>query len=406
MKVLKGKPEILILLKKVLEKFENEKEIVISKNSNRKNYEPIARLLSEISNQLPYTSEELKHEKYPIDYNPRKQEYPFRKYDITGNQIKDAYFNQIISNPRSFLVDACYIYLYGMGRLGFSEAPVDDDLLDTGETNSMVESRVFIENEYKEKYLSSQKAQKKWLAFSVFLILILLFTCIGWKNQSKNWEILKNDLKIMPYVPSQEEIDSLEGVWICYIGSPQARISESNRYHLVVSNIVDIKFKNGYFTLSRFGASFNHDGFAQFESPWLISIYTYVKNKLNQIESPRHSLLPLNKDEKFKSAISASWNFDSGNNNDIIGIREVYIKLGKGGYLEEIINTVENASCKCKIIKWHKENGAFETFELKNQLLDNLSEKELAKLIDENSILLRVPSDGLILKSPPLSKAN
>ncbi len=406
MKVLKGKSEILILLKKVLEKFETEKEIVISKNSNRKNYEPIARLLSEISNQLPYTSEELKHEKYPIDYNPRKQEYPFRKYDITGNQIKDAYFNQIISNPRSFLVDACYIYLYGMGRLGFSEAPVDDDLLDSGETNSMVESRVSIENEYKEKYLSSQKAQKKWLAFSVFLILILLFTCIGWKNQSKNWEILKNDLKIMPYVPSQEEIDSLEGVWICYIGSPQARISESNRYHLVVSNIVDIKFKNGYFTLSRFGASFNHDGFAQFESPWLISIYTYVKNKLNQIESPRHSLLPLNKDEKFKSAISASWNFDSGNNNDIIGIREVYIKLGKGGYLEEIINTVENASCKCKIIKWHKENGSFETFELKNQLLDNLSEKELAKLIDENSILLRVPSDGLILKSPPLSKAN
>ena len=406
MKVLKGKSEILILLKKVLEKFEKEKEIIISKNSNRKNYEPIARLLSEISNQLPYTSEELKHEKYPIDYNPRKQEYPFRKYDITGNQIKDAYFNQIISNPRSFLVDACYIYLYGMGRLGFSETPVDDDLLDTGETNSMVESRVFIENEYKEKYLSSQKAQKKWLVFSVFLMLIVLFTCIGWKNQSKNWEILKNDLKIMPYAPSQEEIDSLEGVWICYIGSPQARISESNRYHLVVSNIVDIKFKNGYFTLSRFGASFNHDGFAQFESPWLISIYTYVKNKLNQIESPRHSLLPLNKDEKFKSAISASWNFDSGNNNDIIGIREVYIKLGKGGYLEEIINTVENASCKCKIIKWHKENGAFETFELKNQLLDNLSEEELAKLIDENSILLRVPSDGLILKSPPLSKAN
>jgi hypothetical protein len=189
---------------------------------------------------------------------------------------------------------------------------------------------------------------------------------------------------------SQEEIDSLEGVWICYIGSPQARISESNRYHLVVSNIVDIKFKNGYFTLSRFGASFNHDGFAQFESPWLISIYTYVKNKLNQIESPRHSLLPLNKDEKFKSAISASWNFDSGNNNDIIGIREVYIKLGKGGYLEEIINTVENASCKCKIIKWHKENGVFQKFQLKNQLLDNLSEKELAKLRAEQKIEVHV----------------
>jgi hypothetical protein len=65
-----------------------------------------------------------------------------------------------------------------------------------------------------------------------------------------------------------------------------------------------------------------------------------VKNKMNQIESPRHSLLPLNKDKKYKSAISASWNFDSGSNNDIIGIREVYIKLGYGGYIEEIINTV------------------------------------------------------------------
>jgi hypothetical protein len=129
MKVLKGKSEILILLKKVLEKFEKENEIVISKNSNRKNYEPIARLLSEISNQLPYTSEALKHEKYPIDYNPRKQEYPFRKYDITGNQIKDAYFNQIISNPRSFLVDAFYIYIFVWGLIVFSESPFDEYLL-------------------------------------------------------------------------------------------------------------------------------------------------------------------------------------------------------------------------------------------------------------------------------------
>jgi len=63
MKVLKGKSEILILLKKVLGKYENETGLVISKNSNRKNYEPIARLLSDISNQLPYTYETLKHEK-------------------------------------------------------------------------------------------------------------------------------------------------------------------------------------------------------------------------------------------------------------------------------------------------------------------------------------------------------
>jgi hypothetical protein len=41
-----------------------------------------------------------------------------------------------------------------------------------------------------------------------------------------------------------------------------------------------------------------------------------------------------------------------------------------------------------------------------NWIYNDMSEKELGKLIDENSILLRVPSDGLILKSPPLSKAN
>lgn len=405
MKMLKGKSEILVLLKKVIEKFENEKEMVISKNSNRKNYEPIARLLSEISNQLPYTSEELKHEKYPIDYNPRKQEYPFRKYDITGNQIKDAFFNQIISNPRSFLVDACYIYLYGIGRLGFSESPYDDDLLENTPSFPTTGTKEQ-ENEYKQKYVSTRKKNSYLAIISASLFLALAATCTLWFNQTKNWQILKNDLKILPYAPTKTEIDSFEGVWICYIGSPQARVSEANRYHLVVSNIVDVTFKNGYFKLSRYGASFNHDGFAQFESPGLISIFTYVRNKLNQIESPRHSLLPLNKDQKYKSAISASWNFDSGNNNDIIGIREVYIKLGKGGYLEEVINTVENASCKCKIIEWHKEDGVIDTFELKNILLDDLPEKALGELINENSILLRTPSDGLILKSPPLPKAN
>jgi hypothetical protein len=362
--------------------------------------------LSEISNQLPFTSEVLKHEPYPIDYNPRKQEYPFRKYDITGNQIKDAYFNQIISNPRPFLVDACYIYLYGIGRLGFVASPIDDDLIVTEESNAAANTMVSMEMEYNEKLRNAKKYQNKLQLISLLLLLSLLFTVIGWINRSIHWATLKNDLKILPYAPTKEEIDSLEGVWLCYIGSPQARISDANRYHLVVSNIVDIKYKKGYFSLSRFGASFNHEGFAQYESPWLVSIYTYVKNKLNQIESPRHSLLPLNKEKKYKSAISASWNFDTGSNNDIIGIREVYIKLGKGGYLEEVINTVENASCKCKIIKWHKDSGAFQIFRLKNQLLDSLSEKELAKLIDENSILLRMPSDELILKSPPTLNAN
>src|SRR5688572_23371942 len=105
-----GKEEIVCLLTKVLEKFEAETQQSITRNSNRKNYEEVAKALSQISNELPHTAGTLHHDNYSPDYNPKDLEYPFRKYDITGNQIKDAYFNKIVANPRPFLVDACYIY--------------------------------------------------------------------------------------------------------------------------------------------------------------------------------------------------------------------------------------------------------------------------------------------------------
>ncbi len=119
MKLKTGKEEIVCLLTKVLEKYESQTGQSISRNSNRKNYEEVAKTLSHISNELPHTATTLQHEPYSPDYNPRNLEYPFRKYDITGNQIKDAYFNRIVANPRSFLVDACYIYLYGVGKKRF-----------------------------------------------------------------------------------------------------------------------------------------------------------------------------------------------------------------------------------------------------------------------------------------------
>ena len=55
-------------------------------------------------------------------------------------------------------------------------------------------------------------------------------------------------MNLLPYQPTQAEIDSLQGLWLCYTGSPQARISDANRYHKVVSNLVNISYKNGYFT--------------------------------------------------------------------------------------------------------------------------------------------------------------
>ena len=92
-----------------------------------------------------------------------------------------------------------------------------------------------------------------------------------------------------------------------------------------------------------------------------------------------------------------SFDFDMGEKNKIIGIREVYIKLGKGGVLEEVINEIENASCKCKVIRWRQEGAKTKSFYLKNELLDSLDLNEIKPLINEKSILLNIPEDGLVL---------
>jgi hypothetical protein len=137
----------------------------------------------------------------------------------------------------------------------------------------------------------------------------------------------------------------------------------------------------------------------QFESPGLVSIYSRVKKTSGIVESPRHSLLNLNADKNYSSAISASWNFDIGDKNKIIGIREVFVKVGSGGTIEEVMNDLENASCQCKIIRWHNEKGEVKTFYLKNQLLDSTSFSlpAIKPLIDERSILPLEPGSQLVI---------
>ena len=421
MKIKTGKDEIVYLLKKVIEKYEAQSGQPVTRNSNRKNYEEVAKALSTISNELPNTAETLQHENYPPDHNPKNLDYPFRKYDITGNQIKDAYFNQIVSNPRSFLVDACYIYLYGIGRKGFEKNPVDDDLLETEAKPQEENTNAFekeketlqqriqqVEQEKNDAIAAAGKQSRKQkrvfnagLAIAVGLLLLALS---GWYFSRRQWQGIKKDMNLISYQPTQSEIDSLEGVWLCYTGSPQARSSDPNRYHLVVSNVVDVKYKNGYFTFLRYGASFDHTGYMQFEAPWLVSIHSYVKNG-DSIESPRHSLMRLNEQAPFISVISASWNFDVGSRNSIIGIREVYIKQGKGGKLEEVMNTIENAGCHCKILRWNRGTSNTKNFYLKNELLDAFPDAKLKSLIDEKSILLRVPQEQLLSVPDTAGKA-
>jgi hypothetical protein len=135
----------------------------------------------------------------------------------------------------------------------------------------------------------------------------------------------------------------------------------------------------------------------QFESPGIVSVYSRIKNSTNKTESPRHSLLSLYTSNKYLAAISSSWNFDIGDKNKIIGIREIFIKLGKGGNIVEVMNEIENASCNCKVIRWQQNDNKVKTFYLKNELLDSLRLTELKPLIDENSILSNIPQDSLII---------
>ena len=400
-----GKEEIIYLLTKAIEKYKSETGQQIVQNTNRKNYESLAILLSEISNQLPSKFKDLGTESYSPDINPKGQEYPHRKYDITGGQIKDALIG-IVSNPRPFLVDACYIYLYGTGRKAFKQNPVDENLLEIPAQDKKDETIVAGKesSDLKKQIISLQNQNKlKGKVIKIISVIIAAISVgmvalfLSHKNSKDDWETLKKNMNILPYQPTQLEIDSLEGVWLCYTGSPQARISDPSRYHKVVSNLVDVKYKDGYFTFNRFGASFNHIGYMQFESPGIVSIYSRIKSNSNNTESPRHSLLNLNTGRKYLAAISASWNFDIGDKNKIIGIREIYIKLGKGGTIEEVINEIENASCQCKVIHWHQANSQVKTFYLKNQLLDSLLLNDIKPLINENSILLSIPQDGLVI---------
>jgi len=404
MNIINTKNELIYLFSKVFDFYEQESGRSIIRNTNRKNYEDVARRLSEISNQLPFTAEQFGQERYFAEDGDRDLQYPHRKYDITASQVKDAY-QGIVSNPRPFLVDAAYIYLYGKGRKAFEKEPTDHDLLE------LMRSALPLEHPApKEEVPAIQPGNGKRSAWPVKVIgLVALaagmcFFLYKWLTLKMEWESIKSDLVLLPYKPTPAEIDSLTGVWLCYTASPQARVSNPNRYHLVVSNVVDVKYKNGYFIFKRFGASFNHRGYMQFEAPWLVAVYSNVSNQKDSIESPRFSLMRLDVDKKYIAVISASWNFDVGSLNNIIGIREVYIKQGKGGATEEILNTLENASCKCKIVAWGQGNGETKKFYVRNELLDSLPNEELKKLIDEKSILLREPQQALLLTRPDSNK--
>jgi hypothetical protein len=407
----KGKEEIIYLLNKCIEKFQLETGKSVVQNTNRKNYEELAIRLSEISNQLPNTHELYGHMQHEPDPQTYKANYPFRKYDITGGQIKDALMG-LVANPRSFLIDTCYIYLYDMGRQAFERNPADPFLIATAQHEGPVKDSYSIITENQQLKIKVAALVKETdhkittrlrfyrLLFIPLCICLLFAGAYFWNKgneSSLHLETLSKDFNIMPYRVNATEKENIEGIWLCYTGSPQARPSDPNRYHKVVANLVEIKYKDGYFTYYRYGAGFNHTGYVQFESPNILSIHSRIMNGSNKTEYPRHSLMNLTKNNKYQTSISASWNFDAGNNKRIIGIREVYEKIGKDGRLEEIINTPANASCQCKIIKWYQKDNTVQTIYLKNTILDSTKNAQLYQLIDEKSILLKDPETGVVI---------
>lgn len=405
----KGKEEIIYLLNKCIEKYEQENGTVLTKNTNRKNYEPLALQLSEISNNLPETSAKFGHQEYEGDTENKEKEYPFRKYDITGGQVRDALMG-LVANPRSFLIDTCYIYLYSVGRKAFEQNPLDPELLSEETANLPANSYSLLQDNQRLKTALSHaqkkttEQRKKTVVLSLIgsLVVVIAFSIILFQHQKQQSIIneLKSDFSITPYAIGKAEKNAIEGIWLCYTGSPQARLSDSDRAKKVVLNIAAFKEKNGYFTYKRYGASFNHLGYAQFENNNTVSIHSRLLTLDNKVLSPRHSLLQLDSTRQYLNVISASWNFDVGEKNRVIGIREVYKKIGEGGELEEILNSVENAECKCKIIRWKKPGGEVEEFRLKNSLLDSIKPVTLQLLLNEKSILVKDLEDTLLIKHP------
>ncbi|MCA6490307.1 MAG: hypothetical protein IM551_09810, partial [Chitinophagaceae bacterium] len=282
------------------------------------------------------------------------------------------------------------------------EAGARQDTLSVFQENELLKEQL---QELTKTPIASPKKSFQLLPMVLLLLPAMILGFLYWK-QSNQLERYQQQMSLIPYEPAPAEADSLEGIWICYTGSPQARKSDPERYHKYVANLMQFKREpEGHYLVERFGASFNHSGYAQFESKGVVSIHTHVKSNDASIVSPRHSLLSFNHavDQPYLNVISASWNFDAGPMNQIIGIREVYQKLGTGGRLEEIYNSLENAQCKCKIIRWHKPDGSEQTWYLKNSNLDSLHNAPLSELLNEKSILLKDPdSTTLPLALPHL----
>ncbi len=98
--------------------------------------------------------------------------------------------------------------------------------------------------------LSTTMFSKKLFFYRTLFIPLVILLIIGiiyawnqYQSSELKWKTIREDFNILPYQVSQSEIDSLEGIWLCYTSSPQARLSDPNPYHKVVANLIEVKYK-------------------------------------------------------------------------------------------------------------------------------------------------------------------
>lgn len=364
-----GRNRIERLMRDLIEKYKTDTGHEFNASQTPSNYAGLANKLTERAKEL--------HE---ID----SAMFPESNYNITATQIRNAYYAQV-DNLKDYFYEACNLYLYNKLSKHCISHP---ELLD-----------VKIEEVH-----ATPKNYRKHYYFTLLILLVLLISFIAilfkWLDVNKQYDTIRKDLHILPYIPTQAEVDQVEGVWEVYTGSPQVRLSGDRGYKKTVSNVMEITYKNGYFNFKRAGPAFSQLGYIQFEAPGLISIHSYYNNDTAVAVSPKHSLMRLEPGKQYMNAISASWSFDPKPADDIIiGIREVFTKLGRGGSIQIIRDARENALFPgMGIVHWVHENKKVDTLFQKIQSLDSLP-LEIQKLVDKNSILLKDPDPSRLPSS-------
>jgi hypothetical protein len=394
MKTKASHAELEYLFKKVIEKFNDGREKKLTDNTNKRNYEPLVAILNGISSKFKETAAEFKHDDYST-------------IDKTNLQFSAGQFmsakNHFTQKPDQVIVDASYIYLFKTGQRGFLESPADTAL-------------ALILKSAKDEITPTRAKHKhplakfKPISYALGIVVVvlgsfLIYACIElstvgsaaklsrehFAKEKLEWETIKKDFSILRYQPSKAEIDSLVGVWFCYTGSPQARTTLPNRYHMGARNVVVIGYQNGYFNFKRYSTNFDQTGYIQYESPGLISIHSHKINDPDSTLWPRHSLMFVNNGKPYHIAVSASWNFDTPPNDFMIGIREVYVKLGTGGKVTEVFNQGNPV----KTVEWITDPHKRVVFNVKLMRIEDMN-VPFTDLLNEKSILLAVPQENVL----------